>query len=131
MFIESILFKDVNPEQIRYSNFKFRHINKIENKLTQFQIYPEIELARKYTKPLYKTQYSEILVEYEDGGFDMNTGKLIILQMATSQSSIDENSYVPVKFQKNWWKTKTTRHRHFTLTGTITNEQPSFWRNPL
>ena len=44
--------------------------------------------------------YSEILVEYEDG-FDMNTGKLTIHQMATSHSTTDENSYVPVNFQKN------------------------------
>ena len=31
----------------------------------------------------------------------MSTGKLIIHEMATSRSTIDENSYVPVKFQKN------------------------------
>ena len=37
-------------------------------------MYPETKLACKYTKRLYKTQYSEILVEYEDG-FDLNTGK--------------------------------------------------------
>ena len=33
--------------------------------------------------------------------FDMNTGKLIRHQMATSHSTRDENSNVPVKFQKN------------------------------
>ena len=99
-FIESIPFEDVNPDQIRHSKFKFRNINNIENKLTRFQIYPETELACKYTKPLYKTQYSEILVKYEEG-FDMNTGKLILHQMATSHSTTDENSYVLVKFQKN------------------------------
>ena len=68
--------------------------------MTRFQIYPETEFACKYTKPLYKTQYSEILVEYEDG-FDMNTGKIIIHEMATSYSTTDKNSYVPVQFQKN------------------------------
>ena len=52
--------------------------------MTRFQIYPETELACKYNKPLYKLQYSEILVEYEDD-FDINTGKLIIHPMATSR----------------------------------------------
>ena len=82
-FIESIMFEDVNPEQIRHSNYNFRNILNIENKLTRFQIYPETELACKYNKPLYKTQYSEIIVEYED----MNTGKLIIHPMATSRKA--------------------------------------------
>ena len=68
-------------------------IHNIENKLTRFQIYPETELACKYNKPLYKTQYSEILVEY-DNGFDMITGKLIIHQMATSHSYTDDNSLI-------------------------------------
>ena len=99
-FIESIPFEDVNPDQIRHNNYKFRNILNIENKLTRFQIYPETELACKYTKPLYKTQYSQIFVEYQNG-FDMNTGKLIIHPIATSHSTTDENSYVPVKFQKN------------------------------
>ena len=65
--------------------------------MTRFQIYPETELACKYTKPLHKTQYSEILFEYEEG-FDTNTGKLIKHPMATSHSATDENSYVPVQF---------------------------------
>ena len=97
--IESIPFENVSPEQIRSTNHKFRNIHKIEKKITRFQIYPETELACKYNKPLYKTQYSEILVEYEHD-FDMNTGKLLINQMATSRSYTDENSYVSVKFQK-------------------------------
>ena len=62
-FIESILFEDVNPDKIRSINHKFGNIHNIENKLTRFQIYPETELACKYNKPVYKTQYSEILVE--------------------------------------------------------------------
>ena len=68
--------------------------------MTPFQIYPKTELACKYTKPLNKTQYSEILVEYEDG-FEMNTGKLFIHEMAISRSTTDKNSYLLVQFQKN------------------------------
>ena len=73
-FIESITYEDVNHDQIIQSNFKFRNIFNKESKLTRFQIYPETELACKYNKPLYKTQYSEVLVENEQG-FNMNTGK--------------------------------------------------------
>ena len=93
-FIESIPFEDVNPDQLRHSNYRFRNIHIIEKKLTPFQIYPVTELACKYTKPLYKTQNPEILVEYEEG-FDMSTGKLNIHPMDTSHSTTDENSYVP------------------------------------
>ena len=60
-FIESIPYENVNTDQVRSTNHKFRNIHNIENKLTRFQIYPETELACKYNKPLYKTQYSEIL----------------------------------------------------------------------
>ena len=59
-FIESIPYEQVNPSHKRSNNFKNSHV--IENKLTRFQIYQEIEFACKYTNPLYKTQYSEILV---------------------------------------------------------------------
>ena len=99
-FIESIPFEEVNPDQIRSDNTKFRNLHNIENKLTRCQIYPETELACKYKKPIYKTQYSEILVEYEHG-FDMKTGHLIVDHMATSRSLTDGNPYVSVKFQKN------------------------------
>ena len=75
-FIESIPFDNVNPSQIRSRNVKFRNIHNIEeNKLTRFQIYHETEFACKYQNPLLKTQYSEILVEYDES-FDMTTGKL-------------------------------------------------------
>ena len=84
-FIESILFEAVNPEQIRNSNNKLRKLHNIENKLTRIQIYSETELACKYNRPIYKTQYSEILVEYENG-FDMNTGHLNVNPLATSHS---------------------------------------------
>ena len=98
-FIESIPFKEVNLDQIRNNNTNFRNLHNIENKLTRFQIYPETELACKYKKPIYKTQYSKILVEYEHG-FIMNTGHLIVDPMATSHSLTDGNTYVSVKFQK-------------------------------
>ena len=55
-FIESTPYEDVNPNQLRHYNFKFKNIHNIENNLTRFQVYPETELARKYTKTLYKTQ---------------------------------------------------------------------------
>ena len=99
-FIESIPFEEVKSDRIRNNNNKFRNLHNIENKLTRFQIYPEIELACKHKKPIYKTQYSEFLVEYEHG-FDMNTGHLIVDPMATSHSFTDGNPYVSVKFQKN------------------------------
>ena len=99
-FIESIPFEEVNPDQIRSNNAKFRNLHDIENKLTRFQIYPETELACKYKKPIYKTQYSEILVEYKHG-FDMNTGHLNVDPLATSHSLTDGNPYTSVKFQKN------------------------------
>ena len=89
-FIESIPFGEVNPDQSRKNNNKFRNFHNIENKLTRFQKYPETELACKYKKPIYKTQYSEILVEYEHS-FDMNTGHLIVDPMATSLSFTDGN----------------------------------------
>ena len=99
-FLESIPFEEVNPDQIGNNNNKFRNLHNIENKLTRFQIYAETELACKYKKPIYKTKYSEILVEYEHG-FDMKTGHLIVDPMATSHSLTDGNLYVSVKFQKN------------------------------
>ena len=54
---------------------KFKIIDGIENKLSRFQIYPETEIACKYPKPFFKTQYSKTLVEYEKS-FGMKTGKL-------------------------------------------------------
>ena len=74
-FIQSIPYEQVHPSRKLSSNF--RNIDNIENKLTRFQIYQETELACKYRNPLHRTQYSEILVEYEKG-FDMTTGKVKI-----------------------------------------------------
>ena len=36
--IESILYENVSPEKIKHSNYKFRNIINIENKLTRFKI---------------------------------------------------------------------------------------------
>ena len=73
-FIESIPNEQVNPS--RKQSTYFKNIHDIENKITHFQIYQETEFACKYRNPFYKTQYSEIFVEYEKG-FDMTTGKKI------------------------------------------------------
>ena len=53
-FFESIPYDEVNLDKVRQNNYKFRNIRNIENKLTRFQIYPETELACKYSKPFIK-----------------------------------------------------------------------------
>ena len=104
-FIESISYNEVNPEKIRQNNQFFQNISNIEIKLTRFQIYPETEFACKYNTPLYKTQYSENLVEYEKG-FDINTGNVIIMPNLTHHiSKSDENSFIPVTVLKNTGRT--------------------------
>ena len=97
-FIQSIPYEQVHISRRQSSNF--RNIHNIENKLTRFQIYQETELACKYRNPLHKTQYSEILVEYEKG-FDMTTGKVKIDPYATSHPINEGTSYIPVDFQKS------------------------------
>ena len=97
-FIQSIPYEQVNP--LRKISSDFRNIQNIENKLTRFQVYQETELACKYKNPLHKTQYSEILVEYENG-FDMTTGKIKVDPYATSHPLNEGTSYIPVNFQKN------------------------------
>ena len=106
-FSESIPHEDINLDQIRTTNYQFRKIQNRENKLTRFQIYPETEFSCKYNKPIYKTQYSEILVEY------------------LRFSKISE------KRRTNRWKIKTTKHRECTITRNITYEQRTVWRNSL
>ena len=96
-FIESIPYEQVNPSRKQIKTF--RNIHDIENKLTSFQIYPETEFAYKYRNPLHKTQYSEILVEYEKG-FDMTTGKIKFNPYATNHPINVGTSYIPVNFQK-------------------------------
>ena len=96
--IESIPYEQVNPS-CKQSN-DFRNIHDIENKLTRFQVYQETEFACKYRNPLYKTHYSEILVEYEKG-FDMTTGKTKFDPYAPSHPVNERTSYVPVNFQKS------------------------------
>ena len=68
--------------------------------MTRFQIYHETEFACKYRNPLYKTQYSEILVEYEKG-FDMTTGKIKFDPYATSHPINEGTSYVPVNLYES------------------------------
>ena len=85
-FMESIPYEQVHTSH-KLSN-DFRNINNIENKLTRFQIYHETEFACKYTTPLHKTQYSEILVEYEQG-FDITTGKVKVNPHATAKHKYD------------------------------------------
>ena len=107
-FIESSLYEKVNPEKIRQNDNIFKNIHNIENKLTRFQIYIEKELACKYTTPLYKTQYSEILVEYKES-FDMNTGiiKTIDTNNTTpfkSRRTLIHTSNNSQKHRENWWK---------------------------
>ena len=97
-FIESIPYEHVNPSRKQSTDFK--NIHDIENKLTRFQIYQETEFACKYSNPLYKTQYSEILVEYEKG-FDMTTRKIKFDPYATSHLLNEGTSYIPVDFQKS------------------------------
>ena len=97
-FIESIPYEQVHANH-KLSN-DYRNINNIENKLTRFQIYHETEFACKYTTPLHKTQYSKILVEYEQG-FDMTTGKVKVNPHATAKLKYDGKPYTPVDFQKS------------------------------
>ena len=96
-FIESIPNEQVNPSHRQSSDF--RNIHDIENKLTHFQIYHETEFSCKYRNPFYKTQYSEIFVEYEEG-FDMTFGKVKFEPYATGHYKNDGTPYVPVNFSK-------------------------------
>ena len=96
-FIQSIPYEQVHPS--RKQSTDFRNLYYIENKLTRFQIYQETEIACKYRNPLHKTQYSEILVEYEKG-FDMTTGKTKIDPYATGHPLHEGTSYIPVNFQE-------------------------------
>ena len=97
-FIESIPYEQIPPSRKQSTDLK--NIDDIENKLTRFQVYHETEFACKYSNPLYKTQYCEILVEYKKG-FDMNTGKIKFDPSATSHPINEGTSYVPVIFYKS------------------------------
>ena len=100
-FFESIPYDEVNPEKYQTKQSIHKIFNNLEIKLTSFQIYPETELAFKNNTPIYKTQYAEILVEYEKG-FDMNTRNLkIIPDLLDHVSKNDKNSYIPVTILKN------------------------------
>ena len=78
---------------------RWKNNNRMKNKLTCFQIYPKTEFACKYNTPLYRKQYSELLVEFEKG-FDMKTQKLIFIPTQRYHSSSDENSYMRRKIQE-------------------------------
>ena len=97
-FIESIPYEQVNPS--RKQSIDVKNIHDTENKLKRFQVYQETEIACKYSNPLYKTQYSEILVEFEKG-FDMTTGKIKFDPNATSHPINEGTSYVPVNFYES------------------------------
>ena len=99
-FIDSIPFENFNPKQKKQHNTKFRNIHNIEKKLTLFQTYHKIQFACKYKNPLYKTQYSEKLVEYDDG-FDMTTGKIKYNPYATHKTINKGTPYIPVNLHKN------------------------------
>ena len=68
--------------------------------MTRFQIFHETEFVCKYKNSLYKTQYSEILVEYDEG-FDMTTGKIKFDPYATHHLINEDTSYIPVNLRKN------------------------------
>ena len=68
--------------------------------MTRFQINHETEFACKYKNPLYKTQYSKILVEY-DKSFDMTTGKIKFDPYAGHNLINEDTSYIPVNLRKN------------------------------
>ena len=97
-FIEPIPYEQVNPS--RKPSTDFRKFHNIENKLTRFQIYQETEIACKYRNPLYKTQYSEILVEYEKS-FRHDHWKKKFDPYATGHPLNEGTSYIPVNFQKS------------------------------
>ena len=96
-FTESIPHEQVNPSRKQRNGF--RNIHDIENKLTRFRIYQETENACKYRNPLCKTQYSEILVEYEKG-FNMTTGQKKFDPYATTHPIIEENHTSQLIFKK-------------------------------
>ena len=97
-FIESIPFEQVNPSERRST--KFRNIHIIENNLTRFQKYHETEFACIYKNPLYKTQYSKILVKYNEG-FYMITGKIKFDPYATHHPINEDTSYIQVNLHKS------------------------------
>ena len=92
-FIEPIRFENVNRDQIRQRNHKFRNIHNIEIKLTRFQIYRETELACKYRNPLFKTIFrkscgiqTRFRYEYRKNN-KKNPTRHIILQMKEPHTS--------------------------------------------
>ena len=80
-----------------------------KKKLTIFQVYTETEIVCKYPEPLFRTQYSEHLVEYEKS-FNIKTGNMFLDIAHPYQNREDEKSYIPVTLKKNKWNTGGKTH---------------------
>ena len=76
-FNESILFDQVNADEIRRNNKQNKNIDGIENKITRFQIYPEM-ISPATTKPHYIQKHIQKYLSNTKKSFDMKTGKLNI-----------------------------------------------------
>ena len=100
IFYRTNTVRRCQPESNKTKNTKFRNIHIIKNKLTRFQIYQETDFVCRYRNPLYKTQSSEILVEYKQS-FDMNTEKIIQDPHAIHHSPNEGTSYIPVNLLRN------------------------------
>ena len=97
-FIQSIPYEQVHPSRKQSTDFRKLHI--IEKKINTFPNISRNRNRMQIQKPLHKTQYFEILVEYEKS-FDMTTGKIKIDPYATGHPLHEGTSYIPVNFQKS------------------------------
>ena len=52
--------KKINFRRIRSNQQNYRNTFRVENNITLFQIHTVTDVACKYPKPLFKTQYSEL-----------------------------------------------------------------------
>ena len=64
-FIHLISFEKINPDRFGSNGQNYKVIDGIEKKIWGLQIYPETEVECFYPKPLFKTQFSEFLVEHK------------------------------------------------------------------
>ena len=94
LIIDSISFQKDNPNILKLNPQDHNKVDRLKT------IYPETEIACKHKTPLFKTHFSEILVEYEKN-FDMKTGKLNIHPNQPKQNCNNENFYIPVTCLKN------------------------------
>ena len=86
-FIESIAFDKIKT--LIESDQADKNI--VVEEIRCFQINPETEVACKYAKALFKTQYSEILVQNKKK-FDRKTENLILGPAQPYQSQKEEKS---------------------------------------